>query len=88
MFYTEETFRLDVDSEEYMHDLTDYSIALKVNYLATVTETKQSFASQDDFRLRTLVPDVKTVSISYRLTSIEIVISLRVVDLNQKFVME
>lgn len=50
-----------VKASDYLDDMVDHGYAMKINYLGTVTETKQIYASQDDFRLRTLIPDVTTV---------------------------
>ena len=49
---------MKVSSDEYLSDMVDHSYCMKINYLANVKETKQLFASQDDFRLRTLTPEV------------------------------
>jgi len=42
--------------------MLDHSYAMKINYVGSVIETKQMYATQDDFRLRTLVPEVSPVS--------------------------
>jgi len=49
---------MKVEVDDYLADMKDHTYAMKINYLGSVKETKQIFASQDDFRLRTLVPDV------------------------------
>ena len=49
---------MKVSANEYLGDMVDHSYCMKINYLANVRETKQMFASQDDFRLRTLIPEV------------------------------
>ena len=53
---------MSVSADEYLGDMVDYNYCMKINYLANVKETKQLFASQDDFRLRTLIPEVTSVS--------------------------
>ena len=50
-----------VKSSEYLGDMVDHGYAMKINYMGTVKETKQMFASQDDFRLRTILVDVTPV---------------------------
>lgn len=52
---------MKVEPGDYLDDLMDHSYAMKISYLGNVAETKQCFVSQDDFRLRTLIPDVVTV---------------------------
>lgn len=49
---------MKVTADEYLGDMVDHSYNMKINYLAHIKETKQLFASQDDFRLRTLLPEV------------------------------
>lgn len=49
---------MKVRADEYLGDMVDHNYCMKINYLANVGETKQLFASQDDFRLRTLIPEV------------------------------
>ncbi|XP_067932065.1 hemocyte protein-glutamine gamma-glutamyltransferase-like [Watersipora subatra] len=56
---SKEMFKMNVKYSDYEADMVDHGSALKINYMATVKETKQIFASQDDFRLRTIIPDIK-----------------------------
>lgn len=44
-----------------MEDLVDHGYAMRIDYMGTVLETKQLLASQENFRLRTIVPDVMVV---------------------------
>ena len=55
MFSAEEAV-MRIQAEEYLHCIVD-QVAFKVNVLAMVAETKQTFADHDDFRLRR--PDLK-----------------------------
>lgn len=63
-FFVEETLSMKVDPSDYVDDLLDHSYAMKIGYLGNVAETKQTFVAQDDFRLRTLIPDVTPVSVN------------------------
>jgi len=56
---------MKVEVEDYLADMKDYNYAMKINLFGFVEETKQVTASQDDFRLRTLVLEVSPVSILY-----------------------
>lgn len=58
-----ENVALKLTADEYLEDMIDHSFNMKINYMASVKETKQVFATQDDFRLETLVPEVISVSI-------------------------
>jgi len=51
---TEKVVTMNVEVDDYLADMKDHNYAMKINYLGSVRETKQIFASQDDF----LVPDV------------------------------
>ncbi|XP_067929729.1 protein-glutamine gamma-glutamyltransferase K-like isoform X2 [Watersipora subatra] len=45
-------------ADDYLDDLVDFGYAMKIDYMGSVAETRQLLAKQENFRLRTLVPDV------------------------------
>lgn len=53
---------MHIAADDYFTDMLGHGYAMKINYLGSVKETKQLFLAQDDFRLRTLCPDVVPVS--------------------------
>ena len=63
MFTVEESVVVDVNAADYMDDLVDFGYSMKIDYMGSVKETKQLLASQETFRLRTIVPDVTPVSV-------------------------
>ena len=59
---------MTVRASDYMDDLVDFGYAMKIDYMGTVKETKQLLASQENFRLKTIVPDMITVSVDQSTT--------------------
>ena len=50
-------------ADDYLDDLVDFGYAMKIDYMGSVAETRQLLAKQENFRLRTLVPDVTVVCV-------------------------
>lgn len=64
----EETLRLTVGADEYLDKLVDHSM-MKIYAIATVQETKQTWAEEDDFVVDKPKPGIKVVSIRQYNTS-------------------
>lgn len=55
---------MTVCANDYFADMLCHGYAMRLDYLGSVEETNQLIAYQDDFRLRTIIPDVIPVCLN------------------------